>query len=100
MTQIERIRYYEALLDQVDRSNELLARVLDVFEKSTPLSAHLADYLQSEDWQQDFTDDEAGKLPAELKRGVLSEDGIFNVLEERRQLLAELLYTVARSLEG
>ena len=31
---------------------------------------------------QDYADDEAGRLPIGLKRGVLSEDGIWNLLED------------------
>ena len=45
----------------------------------------LSRYLESEDWKQDFADDEAGLLPGWLRRGVLSEDGIYNVLEEYRE---------------
>ena len=47
----------------------------------------LAEYYASDDWKRDFADDEAGLLPKDLKRGVLSEDGIWNVLssEESEQ---------------
>ena len=47
----------------------------------------LAEYYTSDEWKQDFADDEAGLLPKDLKRGVLSEDGIWNVLssEENEQ---------------
>ena len=31
--------------------------------------------------------DEAGKFPEKLKRGVLSEDGIWNMLERNKELL-------------
>ena len=41
----------------------------------------LAEYYTSDEWKQDFADDEAGLLPKDLKRGVLSEDGIWNVLD-------------------
>ena len=40
----------------------------------------LAEYYGSDEWKQDFADDEAGLLPKDLKRGVLSEDGIWTVL--------------------
>ena len=40
----------------------------------------LSEYYGSDEWKQDFADDEAGRLPKDLKRGVLSEDGIWNVL--------------------
>ncbi len=96
--QLERIQHYETLLDRVDQTNGVLARALEAFEKAEPLCAELDEYLTGEEWRQDFEDDEAGRLPAGLKRGVLSEDGIFCALEERRQLMAEMLELVARSL--
>lgn len=34
----------------------------------------------------DFEADEAGLLPPDLKRDVLSEDGIFNLLEEYKRV--------------
>ena len=43
-------------------------------------------YYSSEEWKQDFADDEAGRLPADLKRGVLSEDGIWNLLSDAKEL--------------
>ena len=42
----------------------------------------LREYLGSGKWQKDFEADEQGKLPESLKRGVLSEDGLWNLLEE------------------
>lgn len=39
-------------------------------------------YYTSPAWRTDFEADEAGHLPPDLKRGVLSEDGIYNLLEE------------------
>ena len=34
---------------------------------------------------EDFADNEAGLLPNDLKRGVLSKDGLFNLLERYRE---------------
>ena len=42
----------------------------------------LSDYYGSDTWKQDFADDEAGLLPKDLKRGVLSEDAIWNLLAD------------------
>ena len=39
-------------------------------------------YYTSPAWRTDFEADEAGLLPSDLKRGVLSEDGIYNLLED------------------
>ena len=43
-------------------------------------------YYGSELWKLDFAADEAGKLPPDLKRGVLSEDGIWNLLSDYREI--------------
>ena len=40
----------------------------------------LSEYLESGDWLRDFELDEAGLLPKGLKRGVLSEDGLYDLL--------------------
>ena len=40
----------------------------------------LASYYSSREWKEDFAADEAGLLPKSLKRGILSEDGLWNLL--------------------
>ena len=87
MKQIERIQYMEQLLDFIiearkeqHANQEKSARIQEAIHI-------LAEYYGSDEWKQDFADDEAGLLPKDLKRGVLSEDGIWNVLssEESEQ---------------
>ncbi|MBR3079893.1 MAG: DUF4298 domain-containing protein, partial [Prevotella sp.] len=48
--------------------------------------AELSKYYGSELWKLDFAADEAGNLPLDLKRGVLSEDGIWNLLSDYRDI--------------
>ena len=50
--------------------------------------AILRQYMDSGLWKEDFEADERGELPANLKRGVLSEDGLWNLLEDLAQTLA------------
>ena len=47
-------------------------------------------YYTSPAWRADFEADEAGLLPSDLKRGVLSEDGIYNLLEEYKRVEEEV----------
>ena len=44
--------------------------------------AKLKDYMESRQWQLDYEADEAGEIPAGVARGVLSQDGLYNLLEE------------------
>ena len=49
----------------------------------------LEDYYTSDLWKEDFALDEEGRLPKDLKRGVLSEDGIYDLLERNKEVLEE-----------
>lgn len=40
----------------------------------------LREYMNSGLWLEDYAADERGELPAELKRGVLSQDGLYELL--------------------
>ena len=59
---------------------------LDKYEKIQEAIAALSDYYGSNEWKQDYADDEAGMFPKDLKRGVLSEDGIWNLLSDWQEL--------------
>lgn len=100
MTQLERITHYEEILDKIDAAVSDLDRVLETFDAVQPLVRELDDYYGSDDWRQDYADDEAGRLPADLKRGVLSEDGVYDALTDNRELLVRMLETVVRSMRG
>ena len=63
-----------------------LSLALDNYEAIKDDITALDSYYGSETWRQDFADDEAGLLPEELKRGVLSEDGIWNLITNYREL--------------
>ena len=67
--QIRRITYYEDMMQQAESG-------------SVDQLKALSEYYSSDTWKRDFAADEAGLLPKDLKRGVLSEDGIYALLEE------------------
>ena len=87
--QIERIKKYEAVLDEVlaflAQADHSAEETGSIAEKVALLEA----YYTSLAWRQDFHDEEDGLLPNTLKRGVLSEDGIYNALEAWQDLMAE-----------
>ncbi|MCR5254453.1 MAG: DUF4298 domain-containing protein [Acetatifactor sp.] len=43
----------------------------------------LSEYYEGSLWKEDFAADKCGKLPDDLKRGVLSEDGLCNIFERK-----------------
>ena len=84
--QITRIRQMERRLDRALAAVKRLTVALDKWEAAQGAIATLDEYYGSELWKKDFADDEAGLLPADLKRGVLSEDGIWNLLADVKEL--------------
>ena len=67
--QIKRISYYEDIMQKAKGGSEELLK-------------SLSGYYGSSAWKRDFAADEAGLLPKNLARGVLSEDEVYNLLEE------------------
>ena len=61
-----------ALAEGVDIEDALLQEKIEI----------LIQYYESEQWKNDYFADERGELPADLKRGVLSEDGVYNLLND------------------
>ena len=88
--QIARIRLMERHLNRATAAVKRLEAALDKWEDAQEAIAALEEYYGSDLWKQDLADDEAGRLPADLKRGVLSEDGIWNLLTDARDLTARL----------
>jgi hypothetical protein len=86
MEQIERIKQMELRMERAAKAVMELSAALDNYESVHEDIAELDNYYGSEMWKQDYADDEAGRLPADLKRGVLSEDGIWILLSDAREL--------------
>lgn len=82
MEQIERIERMERHLERAGKAVRGLAAALDEYEAAQESLRELEAYYGSAEWKQDFADDEAGRLPRDLRRGVLSEDALWNLLEE------------------
>ena len=83
MNQIERIEYMERLLDFVIEARKEQHTNQEKSARIQEALRILAEYYTSDEWKQDFADDEAGLLPKDLKRGVLSEDGLWNLLTHK-----------------
>ncbi len=80
--QFARILKYEIAM----RKTEQILRTNENADRLQSLITELEAYYTSDEWKRDFTDDEAGLFPKKLLRGVLAEDGIYNLLEEYREV--------------
>ena len=77
---IKRVIYMESVFDEVQNA---FAEGVDIEDALLQEKIEiLIQYYESEQWKNDYSADERGELPADLKRGVLSEDGVYNLLND------------------
>ena len=63
---IQRIEYMESLYDMALATGQV--------------PRELRDYYENGQWLRDYEADERGELPGDLKRGVISQDGLWDLL--------------------
>ena len=90
MEQAARIREMEEKLNAALAAIGAMDKALEGYLAAQAGIRELEDYLTGPRWREDLAAEEEGLLPPELRRGVLSEDGIFNMLEENTELLRRL----------
>ena len=83
--QLKRIEHYERIFNEAQRLLNLKARTSGETAALQRCIQHLEVYYGSDDWKKDFADDGRGLLPQNMPRGVLSEDGVFNLLDACRE---------------
>lgn len=66
--------------DKVRRVLDELEKVVARYEDAKEEIKVLEEYMESGQWLRDFEADEAGEIPAGVKRGVLSEDALYDLL--------------------
>ena len=87
---IERISLMEDRYDEVTRVLAGLEEAVGEYEDFKDELEVLKDYMESGEWKDDYEADEAGQVPSDLKRGVLSEDGLYNLLHDADQIIAHV----------
>ena len=83
---VRRVSYMERLMDEVLSAQKDTNRTWPWYRMRQ--LRILEDYYENGLWRMDYETDEKGLLPRGLKRGVLSQDGLYDLLgeawEERR----------------
>ncbi len=91
--QIQRIGRLEATCDRGTEALAQLVRAAGEYQQLLPELQELEAYYLSPQWLEDRDADQAGQLPKDLKRGILAEDTIYDLLTDisaMKALLREL----------
>ena len=87
---LKRVLEMEAILDKARELLDILEENIVRLKEFQPEVSRLEAYYTSPQWRKDFNADEKGMFPEGLKRGVLSEDGIYDLLERNKEILEAL----------
>lgn len=85
--EFKRISEMEEIFDEVTAAQDSLERAIDDYKSLQDKFRWLEDYYSGDQWKEDFAMDERGEIPADIKRGVLSEDGIYDLLERNSEIM-------------
>ena len=83
----QHIYQMESLLDKAKARLDMLEKMIAEYREFQSEIQKLDEYYTSQQWKDDFAMDEASEFPDKLKRGVLSEDGIYNLLERNKEMM-------------
>lgn len=79
---VERISKMESVFDTLLTAFEKCPSLIVNNKSYLKMYRRLVRYYDNGQWRKDFELDEKGMLPLDLKRGVLSEDGIYNFISD------------------
>ena len=82
-----RMTWSDAQLSRIEDQEARLDRILAAEKPSLDDLRALEAYYESPLWRMDSESDEAGQIPEQVKRGILSEDAIYDVLTTYEEML-------------
>ena len=99
MKNYEHITEMENIMVQQENTLKELETVLEKLDTQQDSYEKLIAYYYSEQRSQDLEDEEKHLIPEDLKRGVLSEDEIYNLLIDMREAALHMAETALKVLK-
>ena len=81
----DRIERIKAMEEALDATTDATSQLSEAIAAQVDALRTLSSYYGSQEWFKDREADERGKLPADLKRGVLGEDLPYEALVDARE---------------
>lgn len=77
---VDRVKRMELIFDELSEAVRKDPVSVKNDNRLSKLLSIITEYYEGGQWQKDYEADERGEIPIDLKRGVLSEDGVYNLL--------------------
>ena len=97
--QYKHITEMENIMVRQENTLRELEKVLDKLDKQQEDYAALFAYYYSDQRQKDLEDEENHRLPEDLRRGVLSEDEVYNLIIDVRDAGLHMMETALNMLK-
>lgn len=97
--QIERIKKMDAVLVEAKAAVNKLGAALEEYISLKPQIDELFEYYQSPLWMKDYDDDSLGRIPKDLRREVISQDAVYDLMEQIVELNAQFSELIPSSDE-
>lgn len=95
---IAHIEKQEKTLDEFTQVLKDLKRITEKWENLYPDFSDLMAYYSSEQWLKDMEAHNKGELK-NIKCGVLSQDAVYNLYDDQKQLTLAIMQTALKYLE-
>ena len=89
-SRIARIQHLEEKYQTCRKIADSLRAALDDLESHRGDFKDLFEYSTSKSWMEDFEADERGEFPKDMKRGILSEDGLYSLCVDYCNLVKDM----------
>ena len=96
---LENITKMENILNRTDELISEMEKLLEKWEQNQHDFNELMNYYTGEERWKDLEDDRLKIIPQDLPRGVLSEDAVFNIYGNRKDLLIKMIKLGVAGLE-
>ena len=96
---LENITKMENILNRTDELISEMEKLLEKWEQNQQDFNELMNYYIGEERWKDLEDDRLKIIPQDLPRGVLSEDAVFNIYGNRKDLLIKMIKLGVAGLE-
>ena len=93
---VSRIRQMESYFDRLHAAFHNTPERLKTDPTLRSMLRALTDYYENGQWLEDYDRDARGELPASLKRGVLSQDGLYDLLDQMEHMKRSYFLTTSR----
>ncbi len=90
---LQRIAEMEQIYDRCRAAMDAMLSAAEEYLAVRQIMQALTDYYESPQWLADFDADSKGQIPQDMKRGILAEDTIYDLLTDiprLQQLLKEI----------